>query len=60
MEIKLLKFAELLKSLRLSNNFSLRDVCKIVDYDSSNWSKVERGVIAPPSDIDVLKDGQSH
>lgn len=55
METKLLKFAEFLKSLRLSKNFSLREICKIVDYDPSNWSKIERGVIAPPSNTEVLK-----
>lgn len=29
---------------------SLRDICKKVNYDPSNWSKVERGLISPPCD----------
>ena len=27
----------------------------MVDYDPSNWSKIERGVIPPPSDEAILK-----
>jgi transcriptional regulator with XRE-family HTH domain len=48
------KFSELLKELRMKQNLSLRDVCKKVSYDPSNWSKIERGLISPPSDDDVL------
>jgi len=48
------KFGELLKELRLKQNLSLRDVCKKVNYDPSNWSKIERGLISPPSDESVL------
>jgi len=32
----------------------LREVCKLTGYDASNWSKVERGRIAPPSDKQTL------
>jgi transcriptional regulator with XRE-family HTH domain len=48
------KFGALLKSLRIDKNFSLREVCRLVGYDPSNWSKIERGIISPPSDIMVL------
>jgi transcriptional regulator with XRE-family HTH domain len=48
------KFGELLKELRMKQNLSLRDVCKKVNYDPSNWSKIERGLISPPSEKVVL------
>lgn len=48
------KFGELLKELRMKSNLSLRDVCKKVYYDPSNWSKIERGLISPPSDNAIL------
>ncbi|OGY40941.1 MAG: hypothetical protein A2Y82_03720 [Candidatus Buchananbacteria bacterium RBG_13_36_9] len=48
------KFGELLKELRMKQNLSLRDVCKKVNYDPSNWSKIERGLISPPSDEPIL------
>jgi transcriptional regulator with XRE-family HTH domain len=51
----LLNFGENLRKLRLSANLTLRDVCKIVNYDPSNWSKVERGVMAPPKDSEILE-----
>jgi transcriptional regulator with XRE-family HTH domain len=51
----LLNFGENLKKLRLDANLTLRDVCKIVNYDPSNWSKVERGVMAPPKDSVILE-----
>jgi len=48
------KFGELLKELRMKRGLSLRDVCKKVNYDPSNWSKIERGLISPPSDGGIL------
>lgn len=48
------KFGELLKELRMKQEFSLRDICKKTNYDPSNWSKIERGLISPPSDESVL------
>ncbi|MBI5071989.1 helix-turn-helix transcriptional regulator [Candidatus Falkowbacteria bacterium] len=48
------KFGELLKYLRMKKNFSLRDICKKINYDPSNWSKIERGLISPPSDKETL------
>jgi len=47
-------FGKLLKELRIKKELSLREVCKLVGYDSSNWSKIERGMISPPSDKKVL------
>ncbi len=51
----LLSFGENLRKLRLDANLTLREVCKIVNYDPSNWSKIERGVMAPPKDFKILK-----
>lgn len=45
----------MLGKLRAENNLSLRDVCKLIDYDPSNWSKIERGLISPPSEEKTLK-----
>lgn len=49
------KFGNLLNKLRTENNLSIREVCKLVNYDPSNWSKIERGLISPPSDEKTLK-----
>lgn len=49
------KFGAMLNELRTENNLSIRDVCKLVSYDPSNWSKIERGLISPPSDDKTLK-----
>ncbi len=49
------KFGFLLNKVRTENNLSIREVCKMVNYDPSNWSKIERGLISPPSDEGTLK-----
>ncbi len=48
------KFGKFLKKLRINQDLSLREICKKVGYDASNWSKIERGIIAPPVDKRVL------
>lgn len=48
------KFGDNLKKTRIACNLSLREVCKKTGYDASNWSKVERGIISPPSDETIL------
>lgn len=55
MNKNLLNFGEGLKKLRLSKDLTLRDICSVVNYDPSNWSKIERGVMAPPKDKEILK-----
>jgi len=47
-------FGETLKKLRIEKGLSLREICKLTGYDPSNWSKIERGKMFPPSDIKVL------
>lgn len=49
------KFGSLLNEFRTENNLSIREICKLVSYDPSNWSKIERGLISPPSDDKTLK-----
>jgi transcriptional regulator with XRE-family HTH domain len=48
-------FTETIKSLRLQKRLTLRDFCQQVGLDPSNWSKVERGVNPPPSDVGLLE-----
>lgn len=49
------KFGADLKHLRIEKELSLREVCKLANYDPSNWSKIERGVISPPSEEKTLR-----
>lgn len=42
------RFGKELYELRVEQRVTLRDLSKATGYDSSNWSKVERGVISPP------------
>lgn len=55
MSKNLKKFSRILKKLRIDKGLSLRKICEMTDYDPSNWSKVERGIISPPSDEKVLR-----
>lgn len=44
-------FGEWIRRYRADNQITLRDFCKSRNVDSGNWSKLERGVMAPPPDI---------
>jgi len=48
------KFGNTLKELRIKKELTLRKMCKLVDYDPSNWSKIERGKISPPPKEKIL------
>lgn len=48
-------FGEFIKEKRLSKGLGLREFCKMIEVDASNWSKVERGVLAPPQAEEKLK-----
>jgi len=54
MQKNLKKFGQKLKQLRIANNLSLREICKLAGYDASNWSKIERGIISPPANKQIL------
>ncbi len=43
-------FGELVKAARVKKRIGLREFCKLASLDPSNWSKVERGLLAPPKD----------
>ncbi len=48
-------FGEFVKAKRLKKGLGLREFCKLAQMDASNWSKIERGKLAPPSKRDVLE-----
>jgi transcriptional regulator with XRE-family HTH domain len=47
-------FGKFIKSMRIEKDIGLREFCRRLSIDASNWSKVERGVLAPPQDEDKL------
>jgi len=47
-------FGELIKSLRIERDIGLRKFCRRLSIDASNWSKIKRGVSAPPLDNEKL------
>ena len=55
MSKNLKKFGATLKKLRVQKELTLRQACRLAAYDPSNWSKIERGRISPPSDARTLK-----
>lgn len=48
-------YGEFIKAIRMKKEISLREFCKQVETNASNWSKIERGVLAPPQDEEKLK-----
>jgi transcriptional regulator with XRE-family HTH domain len=48
-------FGEFIKERRIAKGISLREFCKRIEIDASNWSKVERGLLAPPQDEEKLR-----
>jgi transcriptional regulator with XRE-family HTH domain len=49
------KFGEYAKDRRIAAGITLRSFCREMEFDPSNWSKIERGVLAPPDDTKMLK-----
>src|SRR6185369_11731279 len=52
--VTLESFGEFLYRKREENRTGLREICRKVGFDPSNWSKIERGKMAPPSDTETL------
>ena len=48
------KFGEYAKDRRIAAGMTLRSFCREAEIDPSNWSKIERGVLAPPDDPGLL------
>ncbi len=48
-------FGELIKERRNSQGISLREFCRRIRADSSNWSKTERGLLYPPREEEMLR-----
>jgi transcriptional regulator with XRE-family HTH domain len=49
-----LKFGDYAKDRRIAAGMTLRSFCREAGIDPSNWSKIERGVLAPPDDPELL------
>ncbi len=47
-------FGELIKGARKRRGIGLREFCKLIDSDASNWSKIERGFLSPPQSDERL------
>jgi transcriptional regulator with XRE-family HTH domain len=50
-----MSFGAFIKEKRNKADLSLREFCRLLNEDASNWSKVERGILSPPQDEDKLK-----
>ncbi|MCG3149633.1 MAG: hypothetical protein PCFJNLEI_03098 [Verrucomicrobiae bacterium] len=50
-----MSFGDLVKDLRIAQQKTLRQFCLEHGHDPSNWSKIERGVNAPPQDEKTLE-----
>ncbi len=50
------KFGQTLKDLRIKKGLTLRRTCRILNYDPSNWSKIERGIMPSPSNEKTLRN----
>jgi transcriptional regulator with XRE-family HTH domain len=48
-------FGKFIKELRIEKGLTLREFCKLIGIDASNWSKTERGLLAPPKSDENLK-----
>ena len=48
-------FGEFIKERRIAKSISLREFCKRLEIDASNWSKIERGLHAPQQDDGRLR-----
>jgi transcriptional regulator with XRE-family HTH domain len=48
-------FGEFIRNLRLERRVTLRAFCEMVGVDPANYSKLERGLLAPPRDPEKLE-----
>jgi len=52
----MITFGGFVKDLRMKKLLTLREFCRISNWDPSNWSKVERGLFPPPKSKQVLHE----
>lgn len=48
-------FGKFIKERRIEKGITLREFCKLIGTDASNWSKIERAQLAPPKNDEKLK-----
>jgi transcriptional regulator with XRE-family HTH domain len=48
-------FGKFIKERRIRKGLTLREFCKLIEVDASNWSKIERGLLSPPRSDYKLK-----
>jgi len=48
-------FGAYIKEKRLARGLTLREFCRQLEEDASNWSKIERETMAPPKDKNKLE-----
>jgi transcriptional regulator with XRE-family HTH domain len=48
-------FGDYVRALRERNEIGLREFCVALEFDPSRWSKMERGLLQPPTDQDLLE-----
>ena len=48
-------FGQFIKERRIRKGLTLREFCKLIAVDASNWSKIERGLLDPPRSEYKLK-----
>jgi len=51
----MITFGEFIRKLRIEKDLTLRDFCRDVHLDPSNWSKTERGLSVPPKSRCILQ-----
>jgi len=49
-------FGEFVKQIRVNKRLSLRAFCLQHGHDPSNWSKIERAILPPPKDENILTE----
>lgn len=49
------RFGEFFEFLRQRNHLTLREFCKRADCDPANISRMERGLMPPPKNLDILE-----
>lgn len=49
-------FASFVREKRIAAGLTLREFCRLTGFDASNWSKIERGLHAPPQSKKVLEE----